>query len=310
MSKTYHLIANFQAGSGKGKKLTLMAMDYFSKLEIPYCLYQTEYRGHGSVLIQKVSQKLAPEDRIIVIGGDGTLHEIVAGIKEAGFTLPIGYLPAGTGNDFARSMKLPKKPLQHLKQIIRATEPSEVECLLYSDEELGIKGIGLNSLGFGFDGKVVEIIDQSVADKGYLAKYFSTGVYVKTLVEAFRKRETLTAHVTVDGTTKVFHDVLVVGVMNHPYFGGGIKIDPASSPNNHELATMVIQDLPFFALLRLLPKIVTTGGHIHSSYFSRNPGQSIQIELKEQSVGQVDGEWLPAHLYKMDFQLASFLLWK
>lgn len=311
MTICYHIIANLQSGSGKGKKVMLAAEVFFHKHDIPFRLHQTEYRGHAFSLVHKVVTFMEPGDRLLVIGGDGTLHEVVAGIKNAKLAIPVGYLPAGTGNDFARAIDLTKNIEKTLEQIIAANVPTSIECLLYKDDSNGKKGIGLNSMGFGFDGKVIEVISQKPTPKKTRHPFkIDAAVYLRALIEAFKNRKTLRAVITVDGIERAFDDILVVATMNHPYFGGGIKIDPESRSNNHELAIMIIHNLSTPALLQLLPKALTTGGHIHSPYFERFSGKAASIKLLDPSLGQVDGELMEEKAYHIHFELTSFSLWK
>ncbi len=73
--------------------------------------------GTGSAA--KTAQRLGGEhDVVVCCGGDGTLKESVTGILQAGLEIPIGYIPAGTTNDFASSLKLSNNPLQAAKDIV------------------------------------------------------------------------------------------------------------------------------------------------------------------------------------------------
>ena len=76
--------------------------------------------GPGSAT--KTAQRLGGEaDLVVCCGGDGTLNEVVSGLSKAGLTTPVGYIPAGTTNDFASSLKLSHTPLQAAKDILEGT---------------------------------------------------------------------------------------------------------------------------------------------------------------------------------------------
>ncbi len=73
--------------------------------------------GTGSAA--KTAQRLGGDaDLVVCCGGDGTLNETVSGLNQAGLKTPIGYIPAGTTNDFASSLKLSPNPLQAARDII------------------------------------------------------------------------------------------------------------------------------------------------------------------------------------------------
>lgn len=65
-----------------------------------------------------VAEHAADFDRIVCIGGDGTLNETIAGVLQAGVDLPIGYIPAGTTNDYANSLSLSGDVLQAARDAV------------------------------------------------------------------------------------------------------------------------------------------------------------------------------------------------
>ena len=311
MTIRYHIIANLHSGSGKGRKIALDVHRILDKQEIPFTFYQTEYRKHTITLIQTIARQLKQDERILIIGGDGTLHEAVTGLIQANLKIPVAYLPAGTGNDFARSIGMGSHYKTVLKAILKADHPTLIECFIYRDEEKDVKGIGLNSLGMGFDGKIIQILNDKHTKKTILSAVgLEKLIYLKSISSAFKDRKTFDISVTVDGETYTDSDILIVGAMNHPYFGGGIKIDPESQSNNHELAVMMIKNMAFPELVKLLTKVLTTGSHIHSEHFRRISGKEIAIQVMATAPTQVDGESLAEDDYHFNFELASFLLWQ
>lgn len=308
----YHIIANFNAGSGKGKRIGFEVEKIMNKRNIPFVFHQTKYPDHGFEIAQDLGQTLSDiANRIIVIGGDGTLHEVVSGLHAAESTLPIGYLPAGTGNDFARSVGLTKDVKKGLLAILEAKSPVEIECMKYHDHLHNKVGIGLNSMGFGLDAEVNALAGENKSTAHVPTPFnLENSSYLTKIVDAFKERSTYSVDVTVDGVSNTYDAVLITGVMKHPYFGGGIKIDPLSRMNNNELAVMIIFNLSFLTLLRIFPLVLTTGGHIKTKYFKRISGKEISIRLHESALGQVDGEVMPKAAYQMDYTLTSYQLWR
>lgn len=311
MDVYYHIIANFNAGSGKGKHIGLEVEKTMHKRNIPFVFHQTKYPNHGFEIAKELGQTLTDlNNRIIVIGGDGTVHEVVSGLHTAANMLPIGYLPAGTGNDFARSVSLTKDTKKGLLAILEAEEPVEIECIKYHDHLHNKVGIGLNSMGFGLDAEVNALADSDKTANNTPSVFgLDSSSYLAKIVAAFKERSTYSVDVTVDGVTNTYDNVLITGTMNHPYFGGGIKIDPFSKMNNHELAVMLIFNLSFLTMLRLLPLVLTTGSHIKTKYFKRIGGKKITVRLHDSALGQVDGEVMPKGFYHVDYELTTFQLW-
>lgn len=307
-----HIIVNQHSGNGRGKKTALDLEKLLLKNKVSYFFYMTQYPGHAITLTKEVTSFIKNEDdRIWVIGGDGTLHEVITGLKKLNLSIPIGYFPSGTGNDFSRSLGLPKDLEDSFENLLSIQTPSPIECFIYEGIDSGEKGIGLNSFGIGFDAKVTQISQESDSKK----RVFSTlkldhFIYFWSITRAFKNRKTFEAEISVDGKKVSVSDLLIVAVMNHPYFGGGIKIDPESSANSNELAVMMIKNFSASVLIKLLWKVITDGSHIYSAYFQRIPGTEITIKTKTKQLAQVDGELIEEANQHLHFQMSTFLLWK
>jgi YegS/Rv2252/BmrU family lipid kinase len=97
------LLFIFNPRSGKGLIKTHLAdvIDKMVKAGFSVTVYSTQDRGDAT---RKVIEEGAFFDRIVCSGGDGTLDEVVAGMQKAGLQIPLGYIPAGSTNDFGRSV--------------------------------------------------------------------------------------------------------------------------------------------------------------------------------------------------------------
>lgn len=100
------LLFVFNPKSGKGliKNHLLEIIDTMVKAGYETTLYTTQARGDAT---RKVREDGANYDRIVCSGGDGTLDEVVTGMREADLHMPLGYIPAGSTNDFARTLGIP-----------------------------------------------------------------------------------------------------------------------------------------------------------------------------------------------------------
>lgn len=97
-------IVNPYAGKGNIKFHLLEIVDILTKADYQVTVYTTQYRRDATRVIMECEDDY---ELVICSGGDGTLDEVVTGIKQAGMKIPIGYIPAGSTNDFANSLRIP-----------------------------------------------------------------------------------------------------------------------------------------------------------------------------------------------------------
>lgn len=98
-------IVNPKSGKGKIKSNLLEILDIFHKAGYEPVVYVTQEMLDAK---EAVRRKASEYDVIVCSGGDGTLNETVSGLLESGADIPIGYIPAGSTNDFASSLRIPK----------------------------------------------------------------------------------------------------------------------------------------------------------------------------------------------------------
>lgn len=97
-------VFNPKSGMGLIKNNLLDIVDVMVKAGYEPTVYPTQARGDA---IRKVKETGANYERIVCSGGDGTLDEVVTGMVEANLDIPLGYIPAGSTNDFARTLGIP-----------------------------------------------------------------------------------------------------------------------------------------------------------------------------------------------------------
>lgn len=103
--KKLFLVMNPCSGKKRANKVLAEIIDVFNRADYEVTAYMTAARGDAT---HAAAERAADFDRIVCIGGDGTLNEVIAGLHEVGQQTPIGYIPAGSTNDFANSLGLPK----------------------------------------------------------------------------------------------------------------------------------------------------------------------------------------------------------
>lgn len=109
MKERVLFIFNPHSGKGLMKNYLLEIVDYMVKKGYEITIYTTQYHGDAT---EKVCKMAKDYDRIICSGGDGTLNEVVSGLLASDVKVPIGYIPAGSTNDFAASLGITSDMLE------------------------------------------------------------------------------------------------------------------------------------------------------------------------------------------------------
>lgn len=115
MEKKMLFIFNPKAGKGKIKIHLLEIVDIFNKGGYEVIIRATQYPKDAYEKAKEYADKV---DLIVCSGGDGTLDEVVTGIMELESSVPIGYIPAGSTNDFANSLFMPKNMVEAASMIM------------------------------------------------------------------------------------------------------------------------------------------------------------------------------------------------
>lgn len=120
-------VMNPRAGTMKANKVLTEILSVFNRADYEVITYITEKQADAQQFVQ---QRAKDVDLIVCSGGDGTFNEAIAGLMASGADTPVGYIPAGSTNDFAESLGLKtSNPLEAAKQIVSGTpQPYDVGC--------------------------------------------------------------------------------------------------------------------------------------------------------------------------------------
>ena len=108
-------IMNPYAGMRKGVKYLADIIAVFNRAGYEVTAYMTAAPGDGVHVVEETAPRM---DLVVCAGGDGTFNETVNGILRSGCDVPIGYIPCGSTNDFASSLKLPTNPIKAAEAIV------------------------------------------------------------------------------------------------------------------------------------------------------------------------------------------------
>ena len=276
-------IVNPIAGGKHGKKTrkTVATIEAILKQKnIDYVVHFTRHKGHAKELTAALVDKGATD--IVVVGGDGTLHEVINGFKNFD-KVNLGLIPCGTGNDFAHSVKIPLSPEKALDIIIGNTPK-------YTDFMQMPTVRGINVIGTGIDVDVLKKYES-------LKKKTKFG-YTKCLIKTLFDFEYVSFTADIDGAREDHHS-FIAGVANGQVFGGGLVISNDADPTDNKLNFVAVKSLKFFGILKALIKLKR--GKLHTmKQTTTKTCKSIEIITEKPCTVNVDGELYKNVPFKVD----------
>ncbi len=288
----YTFIINPNSRSGKGGMVWEIIHPELLKRSVEYEFYYTNHAGHATRLAEKITSD-GKEHSLVVLGGDGTVNEVINGIQDIS-KVTLGYIPTGSGNDFARAMKISKDPLKALEIILSSKEIKKVDIGLLS--KAGKNRKFAISAGIGFDAAICHQV--AISKYKYILNRLKMGKlsYVFVALNRLFHDKTVNAEVFLDNhTVQNFKKVYFVAIMNQPFEGGGFKFCPKAKANDRKLDVIVVSSLPRLAVLMLLPTAFK-GWHILFPGVTVMQGEKISVIVDRPLAIHTDGE--PSYLRK------------
>lgn len=245
----YHIIVNPVSGKKKVDKSLETVQRVLTERGAEFILHRTEKKGDGERIALELT--VCGEEEIIVMGGDGTLHEVLNGLNDPS-KCKLGLIPCGTGNDFAQHVGLPLDAAKAIERIL----DGEAKPIDYID--VGGRR-SMNVAGLGMD---VDVLER--CEKGKIRGKIK---YLMSLLKSLFAFKGYEIETECEGEVRK-HGVLIAAVCNGSTFGGGIRICPTAKANDGKMDVVVVDCIPqkraiikaFFELMkgRILPYPKTT----------------------------------------------------
>lgn len=269
------LIYNPRSAGGKGAERAKSAESLLAARGIPVRLAATA--GPGGARPLAASLAAEGHDRILVVGGDGTLSEAADGILSSGRRVPLGFLPGGTGNSFLIDFGL--TTLEAAADRIALGKPRRIDAAVAEFD--GTRRHFINVSGAGFVAKVADFANRRF-------KWMGPASYTWAVFpELIRLRSPLT-RLVLDG--RVIEEAFpLVSVANTIHTGGAMKMAPTAVPDDGLLDVVACRKVGRIGLLRLFPMIFD-GSHVGHERILHARAKEIRIEPAEPSPLLFDGE--------------------
>jgi diacylglycerol kinase (ATP) len=210
---------------------------------------------------------------LVAFGGDGLVHLAVQAL--AGTEVPLGIIPAGTGNDIADALGIPKKDPLAAAGIVTGGKTRRIDAARIGGAEW-FAGV----VACGFDSRVNERANRLTWPSG-------TARYIRAMVQELRVFRPIPFTLTLDGVVTE-HEAMLVAVANTRSYGGGMRVCPGARPDDGLLDVLVLGALPKGEFLRTFPRVYR-GTHVSHPAVAISRARSVTVAAVG-VVAYADGE--------------------
>lgn len=284
------LLTNPTSGGGSGARVAQQVRNWLAAngrkyQDISGSSYESAASALGSALVSAENF-----DRLIVVGGDGMVHLAVQAL--AGKPLPMLLIPAGTGNDLARTLSLPLNQPEvilerYANRAARAMDLGSVNGEYFAD-----------ILSTGFDSVVNERANRMRRIRGR-AKYNAAILLELPLFKPLEYEFTL------DGRSFT-SAAMLVAIANGCSYGGGMRVCPDASLTDGRFDIMILEPVSKVEFLRVFPKVFS-GTHINHPRVRIE--RAATVELRAAAVAYADGERIGPLPVRAEIVPNSLLTW-
>ncbi len=287
-NEKWFAVVNPNAGNRKGKKDWNRIAGIFEKNGIPLSVKIT---GHTGEAIDFTRKAIAEGYRKIVsVGGDGTLNEVVNGVFTQDICradeITLGMIPVGTGNDWGRMFGIPlvyEGAVQIIKEF--RTMPHDIGLVTYYNGDRPEKRYFINIAGLGFEAVVVQRTNRQ-KEKGKSSK----AIYFYSLLSSLISYRNAKADITIEGKVSTA-DVFSINVGNGRYCGGGMRQTPDALPDDGLLDVTVIRSMGRIEIIRSL-KILFDGTILSHPKVDGYRTSNLKVTSELPLYAEADGESL------------------
>ncbi len=261
-------VINPISGIGKQKKLEKIIADRLDKNKFDAEIRYTEYAGHATEISKNAVGKY---DAVIIAGGDGSVNEAAQPLINTDTVL--GIIPAGSGNGFARHLKLPLKPEKAIDVINNYTIKTIDTAKLNKKTFVNIAGVGFDAdMGYAF---------ANIKKRGFFG-------YAKVVLSSLNKMKGKQYKIIVN-EKEIEGRFFIIAFANGSQYGLNAKISPLSSVNDGKAEIVAVKHFPFIVTPFLAFRLFT--GSIHKSKYTEIiQSNELTIVNKEKIFVHTDGE--------------------
>ena len=292
--KQFTFIVNPAAGKGAGTRVFSSLLGELERRAASYEIVETTGPGHATEAARTASTSV-----VVSVGGDGTINEIANGIT--GSTKSLGIIPAGSGNDFIKSIGVPRRPLQALQTLLqgvtRQVDIGTVRCTPAKDGGGNFPPrLFVNGVGVGFDAAVA-------ARTREIPFLSGTALYVVAVLQTLGKYAPPNFKIQFDASSRDVRGLLIA-VGNGQCAGGGFYLTPDAKVDDGLLDICSVDDKNIFQILSLMPRVMRGKHHnVPGVKFFRE--KRLTISADEPFYVHADGEIVGVNVRRVEIGMHS-----
>lgn len=218
-------------------------------------------------------------DVVVAVGGDGHAAAVGEGLIGTGASLAV--LPAGSANDYARALRMPRRDTRAAVTAIERGEQRWVDAIAVTTPD-GSRTF-LNVVGTGFDAVVAESAERIPVLRG-------TGRYVLAMMRELPRFTAAEISLTIDGEPHRMR-AMMVALANGNAYGGGMHIAPHAKLDSGWLEICVVREVSKLEFVRAFPRVFR-GTHVDHPAVTMLRGKSVEIDADRSLQLMGDGERL------------------
>lgn len=303
----YSVILNPTAGNGRAASIGKKIQEHLTQANADFDLQSTKDESSARYFAHRLSQSHdASDTTVIVIGGDGTLHDVLNGLKEDANRqqgpLPLAYIPASGLSRFARAYGISANPDDALQQILAANTATNIAIGRCHDAIKDEDNYFLNSVGIGFDAAMISQAGRQRRRKHFRWGHFSFLLHsLAVLYDQQPFQLMLTQHQHRTPYPKAY----LVVVNNHPFTDSGIQLTSSTGLHKPSLDLTIAErrgwPLTFWQLRQFYRGKLPT-----SRFASHFTGSRFHCTTTSLEFSQIDGEERGNRFIDLEFRIDHY----
>lgn len=278
----YYFIVNPTSGRGKAAQGAELLKEKLIQRRVDHDIVFTEKPMHAQDLAEQAARKF---DVIVIVGGDGTIQEVLNGM--VGSDAAFGILPLGSGNDFVRAVPIPTH-LDNSLDILLRDRRKRIDLAKVNDR------IYHNGVGVGFDAWAVHTGNKVNWLRG-------NAIYLYAVLHTLINFKPQNVELTFNDQTYI-NDYFLMTIANGVALGGGFKLTPDAELDDGFLDLCLVQNMPMASIVRNLLKVYS-GKHKEDPRVEIVKAKKVSIRSENGFAAHADGELMSLNMKELNIEI-------